>query len=666
MKKTKLKLDKQSIQEFFFRHSEKLFFALTIGLIALFFWIGFSTPSYDETTPAAMLATSLSANDYIHDSSGWERIAQYRQPLTDAAERIQGAKPVNAEDVTFRYILAPSLRTLEKRTDPALLKPGVIETQYLRAQVVKKSRTAEPKLAVDRLPSSVLTLPDEQKGEMFVHRQKSSSGVEFLTVDAVVGMALIDFEAQLAAYRETFQYQRGYDPVRDIPGFAFIEVQRRADDSEWQPITERLIKAYKVIGVIPDGEDNKTIPPALDVIPESLRIPNVTLEIPPFLGVDYREFATLPEMKTVAEVMAETKRREEEKKNEEKNTDPGGNILDGGDKPDESAPDKAEPAMDASDDEEEHPRYQLIRFYDLEPKEPGVQYTYRVRLWFTDPNEPENFTAAAVAGKGSGPSRGDVAGGGGMQQDGGDSPGETTGSNKKVTRKKSPLLRDDLSAEVRTRLAQPKPAIEGLPSDWTDDALLERAIPGEWVESAGPVQATRGFERFVAGPVDPPSGNTVGDIEFFDTEPEVKIVVNSFQDDLGVFVPATTKVIPGSVLNFQAVTNFLHPVTWEIKQLFDSEDRRGDKVGRKFVTDAVLVDVMGGEKQPFSRKPDNFFAPADVLILDRNGKLILRNDLEDETAYRHANFVSEQNEQAIIDAEDTEEGDPGGDEGPSR
>jgi hypothetical protein len=140
-------------------------------------------------------------------------------------------------------------------------------------------------------------------------------------------------------------------------------------------------------------------------------------------------------------------------------------------------------------------------------------------------------------------------------------------------------------------------------------------------------------------------------VEFFQTEPEVSLVVNSFQDDLGVFVPARTTAIPGSLLNFEAVANFLHPVTWEIKQLFESEGRRGEKLGRKFETDAVLVDVMGGVRQPFSRRPDDFTSPADILILDRNGKLIVRSDMEDETAWRHANFVSSENQAALEEAE---------------
>ena len=74
MKKIDLRIDKQAIKGFFFRHSEKIVFVLSVGLIAFFFWLGFRTPEYSDTTPSEMKQTSQQANDYIHDSNAWSKL----------------------------------------------------------------------------------------------------------------------------------------------------------------------------------------------------------------------------------------------------------------------------------------------------------------------------------------------------------------------------------------------------------------------------------------------------------------------------------------------------------------------------------------------------------------------------------------------------------------
>ena len=243
-----------------------------------------------------------------------------------------------------------------------------------------------------------------------------------------------------------------------------------------------------------------------------------------------------------------------------------------------------------------------------------------------DANEtPDNFDARSLALSSGGPSR--ASGGGAAGTEGGGAGGDNGGGRTKK-KNKSPLLRDDLSPAVKTRLANEPPVVEGLPDEIESkkDVFMRLVLPGEWVETSEPVAATRGFETFVAGPVDAPTPNRVRDIVFFESEPEVNVVVNSFQDEYGVFVPAETTAMPGSLLNFRTVTNLLHPVTWEVLELFESVDRRENKTGYKFDSEAVIVDALGGERQPFSRRPDTFYAPSEVLIMDRNGKLILRNE----------------------------------------
>lgn len=647
MKKPKINLSKQGIQDFFFRHSEKLFFGLAVCLIALFFWLGFKTPRYQDTTPSAMLQTSQRANEFIHDGGSWDKIAQYRTPITDAADRIRTATPIDSTRYPTRQMLGTVVRTLEKRTDPLLLKPGDIVTRYFRAQVAlqNKDGDSQPKraTALSRLPKSILSYPSNQKGESFIYRIDNPNN-SFVTVDAVVGMALIDYESQLEAYRETFQYQRGYDPDRDEPEFAFVEVQRKTDDpeSEWVPITGKLAGYYDRMGA-----------PCKDIIPPDLAIDFVTMPVPPFLGLDYREFSVLPEMKSIS-IEEFTKILEENQKDGEESEDDsdmeGADYLSGSSADDSKdvPPDQKNKNDDESDDDEVV-QYRLVRFYDLDNKAPGQNYLYRIRLWFVDPNNPDNFDAARIAVDTGGPER--ASGGGQMGTEGGGKD-DGDGDNQRKKKEKKPLLRDDLSPDVKTRLANEPLVVEGLPKEIESrkDVFMRLVLPGEWVETTQPVAATTGFETFVAGPVAAPTPTEVGDIVFFKSEPAVTVVVNSFQDELGVFVPAKTTAGPGSLLNFRSVTNLLHPVTWEILELYESVDRREKKIGRKFESEAVIVDALGGERQPFANRKDAFRVPSEVLIMDRNGKLILRNELNDETSYRHAIFQSQANKKAIEQA----------------
>lgn len=665
MKKPKIDLSKQGLKDFFFRHTEKLFFGLAVALIGLFFWLGLKTPAYDATTPSAMLQTSQKAGERMNDPGNWSKIAEFRKPITDAADRIANTEPLDSSKLAYTTIIGTGVSSLDKRTDPAFLKPGPIHTQYIRSQVAlaqdvnNKSPTRATNL--DKLPASILSFPSNQKSEMFVYRSKGSVGQPIATVDAVIGMALIDYEAQLKAYRDTFQYQRGYDVNRDVPEFAFIEVQRKTETSDWVPISAQLYKDYEKI--------NGSIK---DLIKPEDSLPNVTMDIPPFLGLDYRELVTLPEIETTrAEDYA--KEKAEEVKDESEPVNP--NDVFGS--RDDSSKDDAESAKAGDDDkpaeEEKIVKYRLIRFFDLANKKPGEKYFYRVRLWFKDPNNPDNFTKKNALANAGGPSRagGPGSGGGGGLMDGGDEGGgDSSGSNDRKVVPKAPLSLDDISPTVRQRLLQPVPEIAGLPEEIggiKTKTLLPLVYPGEWVESTKPVTATKGFETFVTGPVDAPTPNRVSAIEFYQTDPQATVVVNSFQNDLGVFVPAETKQYPGSVLNFRAVANVLHPLLWDVREIFESEDSRGQKTGRMYESDAILVDAMGGQRQPFSRRPDTFFAPAEVMIMDRNGKLIVRNDLDDETSYRHAKFESVENQEAIAAASNKKPGDDEGDDDkPSR
>ena len=69
----------------------------------------------------------------------------------------------------------------------------------------------------------------------------------------------------------------------------------------------------------------------------------------------------------------------------------------------------------------------------------------------------------------------------------------------------------------------------------------------------------------------------------------------------------------------------------------------GEKTAHRFKTDAVVQGFIGGHRQPFSRGKDVFCAQGECMIMDLPGRIHFHNDIADTTAYRHANFVSDEN-----------------------
>ncbi len=666
MKRPKIDLSKEGIKEFFFRHGEKVFFGAACALILLFFWMGFSTPAYNTTTPSEMLQIAERAEDYINRNDNWEKIKEYRQADSEAVKRIEESEQLDPAALAFSNFSGTAVASANPRVDPEFKPPKDFRTRFFRAQVVLSSDEGKPderyltRVGIHDLPNNdVIVFPPEFRYEMFTYRPDnnniSNTSHKFITSDVVVGTALLPYAEQLAEYEKTFFNARGYDDVRDVPEYAFVEVQRKTKDSDWQSITAHVHEVTV-----------RTAADAKDFVDDNYVATNVTLPVPPFLGLDYREFSVHPSVRTRS-VLEEQKKKDAEENQSDSNVD-NDNIW--APSSDSDAPDKE--AGDSGESEEEVAPVRLVRFYDMEPKKMGESYLYRVRVWLRDPNDPNAVTMeVANVGSSRGLTRGSGAGGG-MSAEGG-APGDTssgggTGPGKKE-RPATPLSERDLAYETRMRV---KSEPDDLPPDVAarfgneQEEIVQKEffdvlVPTEWVEAENWVTVTSGFETFVAGPVRPPTVNRVGNNnEFFVDEPQANIVTLSFQDDLGVAVPATTQKRAGSVLNFRSVTNVLHPIEWTIKEVYETlEGRRRNKVGRKFETDAIVLDIMGGERQPFSKGKDAFYEPAEVLLIDRNGNFILRNDMEDETAYRQANFISEANLQAI---EEKAKEDRGGDE----
>ena len=648
--KNKFTFSKEGIKDFFFRHVEKLFFGLACALILFFMWFGFKTPAFKATTPEDMLSKTRQAETFINDSSHWNKLEAHRIADKDAADRIKNAKPVNPETYVYRQLMGSAVATRAPRRDPAFVPVNDFNVKFFRSQVARVVAGESGGLALagsmKGLPDSDLVMPADQRNESFMYRGDSlPDGARLLTRDVIVGMALINHELQLKNYTENFQYQKEYDADRDVPEYAFIEVQRKTATTEWKSITAHVYENTAKLGA----------KPAKELADERYISDNITRPIPAFLGKDYRDISLIDSipMRDVFEETDERKKKQSrdqrDKKESKDNSGSDDDVFGNNNK-------KKPKAEVVEEDKEEVIPTRLVRFYDLENKEIGETYFYRLRVWLKDPNNPDAVNAdIAAAGKSDG--RGGVGigggtGGGGSMADG---PGGGSGKNSKKPKVKKPLSEYSLAGDVRARVFAADKEVpadivisdEGLRDDQKELArgpLFKLAVPTEWVEATQSVTVTSGFETFVGGPVaSPPIVRTNGG-SFALSEPEVTVVANSFQDDLEVFVPAQTKALRGSLLNFNAVTNLLDPLTWTIKEVYASKDeKKGTKKGRRFMTNAIILDIMGGERTGPGADP--FKTPGECLIMDRNNNIHFHNELDDATAYRHANFVSPGNTQ---------------------
>ena len=677
--KNKFTFSKAGIKDFFFRHTEKLFFGLACGLILFFVWFGLKTPKFEEITPKQMLAKSEEANKYIQDTTHWDNLQKHRTADTEAVKRINEAKAVDPADYTFRQLSGTAIYTLAPRRDPALIPVQKFETRLVRAQFAtnlgRGDSESKLSLGLKELPDSVMTLPQDHINESFMYRAnklKDDSRVELKTIDAVVGLGIIDHQQQLTNYIENFQYQRGYDTVRDVPEYSLIEVQRKTENTDWRSITAHVYTISRFL-----AEEAK------ELGSEDYILPNVALPIPPMLGIDYRQFSMLDEIPTrevFEDVRAQQKQSREEDNASNSDEDPFGNSGQSGSdskgsdtkgsdtKSGSDTKTDPESKMMKKDGDDSVIPTRLVRFYDLQEKQPGETYYYRIRLWVKDPNNPEAVNADIAAASKEGKKSGGIGlGGGAGAGNSVDGPGSGGGGGgKKEVKIKKPLSEFDLSGEVRDRVnagATEIPTdVKGNEKLIETEKLFAFSRPTEWVE-ADPVTITKGFETFVSGPIGAPSSQRIDGGIFATSEPTVEVVVNSFLDDLGVFVPAKTSTLRGSLLNFEAVTNLLDPLTWTIKEVFASEDNKGRKSGRRFKSDALVLDIMGGER--LGRGKTAFKAPGECLIMDRNGRIRFHNEIEDSTRWRHANFTSEANRQALEEAsgkkkDDDDDNDSGG------
>src|SRR5947208_16641000 len=94
MKKPKISLDKEKLQQFFLLHIEKILLGIIICLMLMVVWRGYSLPAFKELSPQALVDKSNQAKQYIDDPGRWDQVKDARfVPLTVVEGVLKVEKP---------------------------------------------------------------------------------------------------------------------------------------------------------------------------------------------------------------------------------------------------------------------------------------------------------------------------------------------------------------------------------------------------------------------------------------------------------------------------------------------------------------------------------------------------------------------------------------------
>ncbi|OYP33140.1 hypothetical protein [Rhodopirellula sp. MGV] len=159
----------------------------------------------------------------------------------------------------------------------------------------------------------------------------------------------------------------------------------------------------------------------------------------------------------------------------------------------------------------------------------------------------------------------------------------------------------------------------------------------EWSDISEPVSLPKKLDQSFVGPAKPNSrakymeiGNRVvvaeGDV------PTAEVVASSFDLGLGTFVPTTIEASEGTVLSATVESaDVVDPITLEIK-----------KTGEMVIESAAtIIDLEGGVQMPIVKDDEEMTTPGMILMVDSDGKLVVRDSVEEQRIYRIKSYAKE-------------------------
>ncbi|MFM9069664.1 MAG: hypothetical protein ACKOUR_20370, partial [Planctomycetota bacterium] len=245
-------------------------------------------------------------------------------------------------------------------------------------------------------------------------------------------------------------------------------------------------------------------------------------------------------------------------------------------------------------------KYKLIRFFDYEA-EPGKVYRYRIRVLIEDPNHPQTADSA---------------------------PDPRTLSSTLAQREKQ---MDD--NEIKNKAKR----VYWRETEWSE-ASNSVTLPASTHFIASKVQQRAPLENRelkVQVPLDEPTASMLSVV--WDPARATEIPGNAdLADDPKLKDKEKPILSRSSVLNFKKDTKVLRPDTLELKLVEKFE----------FKTNAIVVDLRPGEPvRDGAKKPGEKREPpasaGEILIIDGDGKFVVRNELDDLEDFRRLSFTDE-------------------------
>jgi len=236
-------------------------------------------------------------------------------------------------------------------------------------------------------------------------------------------------------------------------------------------------------------------------------------------------------------------------------------------------------------------------------------------------------------------------------------------ADKEVSYENVSILDTWKDPAVRIRLQQP-PADMPKIQDWDDDDKpdfeLTYARPTKWFELPNPVNipSDNGSEVY-AGTIEQRQiriRDENADIAIHDGDPSAELVTAVWSDKYQTRISAHRAVKKGDFLNFvlDKAIHVIHPIDWTIRQLKEY----------KVDANAVVVDIIGGEKLPLSKSILEYTVPGELLVMNvKDGTFVVLNVLDDRTNYRHSMLMEDESSE-IGEAKKLKEKDEKGSLGP--
>lgn len=431
----------------------------------------------------------------------------------------------------------------------------------------------------------------------------------------IAGVALLPYKDVYKEYEQALSEADGYNPGRDVPVYHDLQIQRAdvtgrsvADltEDDWQTQFDRITH-YRLarrdwVGFAPE------------IVPGDYRDEALTLHIPPVLLDDYYDYTTherLPKIgKTELARQEQTSTVVEDVIDLDADLQGDGDVLVG---PGAAAGGggrggygsgmsmsmggyggeasfQGGMSIGRGQLETNPVEHKLIRFFDFAgilrtaPK-PGRQYVYRVRYGVVDPNFPQI----------------------------------------KELQPATSTLDPATAARVSGLVAQAEKA-------GTRDGLWVRY--SDWSDPTSPVSLSDLSDQFV-GPITPPKSAIViqdGQRTEIPRElPTVNFVTAQFDTTLGTRVPIAAEFQPGMTLATTAEsTDVIDPVSLEIKKV-EGEAARVNNL-------TTVVDISGADPMA---NDDELKSPGNVLLMNTDGSIHVRDDVDDQRLYRIYSFAEE-------------------------